>query len=122
MVRFDDGLIITNYHPVLYQGEWKFPVDVKNPQNIFVDCYYNFVLEAGHSMLVNSVPCITLGHGLKGPVVEHEYLGTDRILKDLELLEGWKQGEVLLNMNMVKRDPRTNLIVGINKTENLIKV
>jgi len=27
-------------------------------------------------MLVNGIHCITLGHQMKGAVVEHEYLGT----------------------------------------------
>ena len=71
MVKFENGLIITNYHPILMNDGWKFPVDVKMSEKIFVDKYYNFVLEQGHSLLVNDVCCITLGHGLKGPVLEH---------------------------------------------------
>ena len=26
MITFSSGLIITSYHPVVYEGEWKFPV------------------------------------------------------------------------------------------------
>jgi hypothetical protein len=44
MVRFPTGLIITNYHPVFYQGAWNFPCDIFNPEKIQVDKYYNFVL------------------------------------------------------------------------------
>ena len=44
MVEFDGGLIITNYHPVLHDGSWKFPVDVKASVKLYVDQYYNFVL------------------------------------------------------------------------------
>jgi hypothetical protein len=29
---------------------------------------------------------------MKGDVVEHEYLGTERIIKDLEKLNGWSDG------------------------------
>jgi hypothetical protein len=114
MVKFDNGLIITNYHPVIVNGQWKFPIDVKKAENIFVDNYYNFVLEKGHSMLVNDTFCITLGHGLKGAVVEHEYLGTDQVINDLMKLVGWTEGKVCIDNKMVKRDPRTNLIVGLS--------
>jgi hypothetical protein len=115
MVKFDSGLIITNYHPVLYEGSWRFPVDLKACEKFYVDQYYNFVLEEGHSMLVNDIYCITLGHGMKGPVLEHEYLGTERVIEDLESLDGWADGKVSVDFCMIKRDPRTNLIVGISK-------
>ena len=122
MVKFQSGLIITNYHPVLSKGEWKFPVDVKQSEKIYVDRYYNFVLEYGHSMLVNDMYCITLGHGMKGPVLEHEYLGTEKIVDDLKKLEGWNNGSVVIDFSKVKRDPRTNLIVRISNEEKLILV
>lgn len=113
MVKFNKGLIITNYHPILHKNDWRFPVDVKEPEHIFVDRYYNFVLEQGHSMLINEVYCITLGHEMEGPVIGHEYLGTKKVIDDLKKLEGWNDGKVILNRAMVKRDPRTSLIVGI---------
>lgn len=112
MVKFDDGLIITNYHPVLIENQWKFPIDLKPAEKIYVSKYYNFVLEEGHSLLVNGVHCISLGHGIKEDVAEHEYLGTEKVINDLERLDGWDEGEVNVNLNMVVRDPRTNLIVG----------
>lgn len=68
-------------------------------------------------MRVNDVYCITLGHGLKGPVLEHDYLGTEKIIDDLKRLDGWEEGKVSVDFSMVKRDPRTNLIVGISKQE-----
>ncbi len=71
------------------------------------------MLEEGHSLMVNGIHCISLGHGFKGDVVEHEYLGTEKIINDLEKLNGWSDGKVFLNVGMLKRDSRTNLIVGI---------
>jgi hypothetical protein len=114
MVKFSNGLIITNYHPVMHEGQWTFPVDVKASEKIYVNQYFNFVLEQGHSILVNDVFCITLGHGMKGPVLEHEYLGTSKIIDDLKTLEGWDEGRVTLDSKTLKRDSRTNLIVGIS--------
>jgi hypothetical protein len=51
---------------------------------------------------------------MKGPVLEHEYLGTSKIIDDLKTLEGWNEGRVALESTMLKRDSRTNLIVGIS--------
>jgi len=114
MVTFEDGLQITNYHPIFIENKWQFPVDVKESTKVFVDKYYNFVLENGHTMRVNGVDCITLGHGIKGDkVLEHEYLGTSAVLEDLGRLEGWSRGLVSISIGMVKRDPVSNLIVGI---------
>ena len=72
-------------------------------------------------MFVNDVYCITLGHGMKGAVLEHEYLGTERIIGDLKTLKGWDKGEVNVDFSMVKRDPRTNLIVGISREDEMIE-
>ena len=122
MVKFKNGLIITNYHPVWYEGNWRFPVDVKASEKFNVDRYYNFVLEENHSISVDGMYCITLGHGMKGPVLGHEYLGTERIIDDLKTLEGWEKGEVIVDSSMMKRDLRTNLIVGISREEELAAV
>jgi hypothetical protein len=40
-------------------------------------------------------------------------LGTDKIIDDLQRLRGWQVGEVVVAKDMVKRDPLSNLIVGI---------
>jgi len=48
-------------------------------------------------LLVNGLECATWGHGLKGdPVVEHEYFGSERILRDLEAMDGYAEGRVYL--------------------------
>lgn len=38
---------------------------------MYIDAYYNFVLQDGHSMIVNNIPCITLGHGFQENVAKH---------------------------------------------------
>ena len=62
MVHFNSGLIITKYHPIISEKEWKFPIDLKKSETMFITDFYNFVLEDGHSMIINDIPCITLGH------------------------------------------------------------
>ena len=69
MVTFENGLQITNYHPIFINNQWQFPVDVQPSQKTFIDKYYNFVLESGHTLKVNGIDCITLGHGVKGDKV-----------------------------------------------------
>jgi hypothetical protein len=64
IVQFNSGLIITKYHPVYLSGKWAFPIDEGTVINMYVEAYYNFVVEFGHSLVVNNIPCITLGHGL----------------------------------------------------------
>ena len=95
MVHFPSGLVITPYHPVKINGKWKFPTDIGQTLKSFVGEYFNFVLEDGHSMIVEGMECITLGHGLKNDVVaSHDYLGTSAIIEDLKHMEGWSNGSV----------------------------
>ena len=84
MITFPNGLSITSYHPIIYNKEWRFPIEVGTAKQVYVEAYYNFVLKNGTSLMVNQVPCISLGHGLKGEVAGHDYLGTDKVIKDLQ--------------------------------------
>lgn len=48
--------------------------------------------------------CVTLGHGFKSsPVIEHEYLGTDMIIKELKAHSSWKNEVV--EVGEFVRDP-----------------
>lgn len=55
IIKFESGLIITKYHPVLFNHIWTFPIDCGNLVKIFIDKYYNFVLQSGHIMKVNEI-------------------------------------------------------------------
>ena len=52
----------------------------------------------------------TLGHGLRGEIIGHEYFG-DRIIEDLKALDGYKNG--LVTTNGFKRNENTGLIDGL---------
>jgi len=39
--------------------------------------------------LVNGIHCISLGHGIEEDVARHEYLGTQKVIDDLEKFQGW---------------------------------
>ena len=40
--------------------------------------------------------CVTLGHGILGDVVGHEYWGTGAVISDLRRRDGWARGFVEL--------------------------
>lgn len=95
MIHFPRGLIITPYHPVRINKEWCFPTDIGREVKSYVTEYFNFVLENDHIMIVNGMECVSLGHGFKGsPVIEHEYLGTEKVIEDLKSYESWEAGKV----------------------------
>ena len=57
---------------------------------------YNFVLDKGHEVTIEGTECVTLGHGLEGPVVSHAYFGTSRVVDDLRAMRGWADGLVAI--------------------------
>jgi len=113
LTHLSNDLMITPYHPIQMNGKWQFPCDIsKRTVQMSVPAVYNVVLETDHILVVNGFNCVTLGHGFKGPVIEHPYFGTDKIIKDLEAMSGWISGHVTLDSGCV-RDSSTGLICGL---------
>jgi Hint-domain/von Willebrand factor type A domain/VWA / Hh protein intein-like/U-box domain len=96
MVKIED-FWITKKHPILLQNKWIHPGDLSR------DCSlkraYNLVLESHHTVLMgkNLIAAVTLCHGMTGDVVEHDYLGTNKIINDLSRFPGWEKGTVYIN-------------------------
>lgn len=65
LVRINDDLLITPWHPIFYSAKWVFPSKVGSLQRLHCDAVYNFVLERDHVMFIGGVPCVTLGHMLR---------------------------------------------------------
>ena len=66
-------------------------------------------------MTVNNMQCITLGHGIKGDkVAEHEYFGSEKIIKDLKQMPGWTEGLICLKEQAFTRNNVTHLVEGID--------
>lgn len=66
-------------------------------------------------MIVNGMECVSLGHGFTGSaVIEHEYLGTQKVIEDLKSYESWESGRV--DVAEFMRDPVSHRI-----TKMLIK-
>jgi len=126
------ALFATPWHPVRIGGAWCFPSQLANATLRSCPAVYNLVLEgtsqlgphagsqsngefqSNHpSMLVSGIECSVLGHGLTGPVVEHEFFGTHAIIEDLKRMPGWKSGLVELVPENYVRDPTTGRVCGL---------
>jgi len=113
MVLFNTGLGITPWHPIKISedsNEWVFPWQLDHICKVYVENYYNLVLESGHIAHLNGFCVATLGHNFtENEVIRHPYFGTEKVIEDLKKMEGWKDGFLLLE-NHPTRDPLTGLI------------
>jgi len=97
MCRLPGGLLITPWHPVCMPGSdaWCFPAHLHTAEAVFVKNVYNLVLDSQHSLLVDGVACVTLGHGIThDDVRSHAFFGTSAVLDFLSQLPGWDAGLV----------------------------
>lgn len=65
-VELQGGLLITPSHPIWLEQEqrWAKPKTLRAPHFRRCAAVYNFVLDSGHTAIVNGVRCVTLGHGI----------------------------------------------------------
>jgi uncharacterized protein YegL len=106
LVEFSNGLLVTPWHPIMIGDTWTFPCKVGQPYEREADAVYSFILDSGHIMKINGVPCITLGHYFEDPIVKHEYFGTNKVLNELKEFDqiGYANGLVNLTSKNIKRD------------------
>ena len=104
LIRFDDGLIITPWHPIKMKGapSWVFPIHVNASVNMVCPYVYSLILDKGHIVTINNINCITLGHNYKDDVIRHPYFGSQKIINDLKKMPGWKKGLILLKSGCLK--------------------
>ncbi len=95
-----NGVLLTPWHPIFHNGDWKFPAKIGAETRHDIDYIYNVVLEDnGHCIFINDVECITLGHGLTHhDVVDHDYFG-EKVLVDLKCSDGWEKGLVEIDQS-----------------------
>jgi hypothetical protein len=79
----NDEAFITEWHPIRINGEWEFPINkldcvIVNNLNLV----YNLILEEHHVVYLNGVEVVTLGHGFKGDVIEHDFFGNMNKIKE----------------------------------------
>ena len=93
---------VSRKHPLLVKKPGRVPVWAHaetfdhDQTNIRMLKCFNMVLDGGHVVEVSNsgIEAVTLGHGRTGGIVEHDYLGTNKIVNDLSKAPGWDQGFV----------------------------
>jgi Mg-chelatase subunit ChlD len=112
----------TAWHPVKMGEHWAFPADIGRIQTIHgPTTVYNFVLEQGHTLIVNGITACTLAHDFTGPVIGHSYFGkrepgVRHVLDDLEAHPDWPAG-LIHWAPQIHRDSKTGLITGMSATK-----
>ena len=76
-----------------------------------IDALYSFLVDGSFTVTVENYKCAVLGHGLKGPVIEHAFFGS-KITSELKKMRGWDKGHVLVSK--VTRNEE-GLIVGLEQ-------
>jgi hypothetical protein len=109
------SLKITPYHPIIHEGLWAFPIHIADNVVDVMKCpfLYTFVIRNRGSVVVDDHIFSTLGHGLSGDVIEHEFFGTDNVIQDLKIIPGYEEGLVCLEYGMFKRDPSSHKVCTI---------
>jgi len=115
--------MITPWHPIRLNGiQWIFPCSlVSSPTNIICDAVYSFALDKGHTIWINDIECITLGHDFKEDIVRHSYYGNQRVIEDLRILDEQQKctGFIEIQPKWMIRNKRTGLVNGIRQSQNI---
>ena len=118
----ESGGGITLWHPVRVNGAWVHPATIGRVERVRAPAIYNFVLESGHTVMMDGVEACTLAHDFTGDaVIEHAYFGKrvagqHNILDDLEKAPGWTAGYIHRSHLQVDYDPVTGHIRGVTAT------
>ncbi|KAJ1555656.1 hypothetical protein HK405_014971 [Cladochytrium tenue] len=116
------GLYITPTHPIRATGGWVYPHDAEGARDaavLDVTSVYSVLLEradgdgerASSIVLEGAFECVALAHGLTGAVVEHDYLGTERVARDVARLPGFAGGRA--RCGGLLRDSETGFAIGL---------
>lgn len=106
-----DNLVITPWHPIYVCGVWRFPADYEPSSNKFMENkVYTFILDKCHMIQINGVDACTLGHNFKGPVIAHEFYGTNLVVNDLKKFPDYTKGLVELSDNNIICDNRDQVV------------
>lgn len=95
MSCLDSGLMITPYHPIKYNNEWVFPANIEMIEEVECSVIYNLILDTYHTVLINNIECITLGHGFVfNDIVKHDFYGTQKVINNLSKMKGFVGGDL----------------------------
>jgi hypothetical protein len=110
-----NDMLISPYHPIFLFNKWVFPATEFKIHKRFIESYYNIVLESDDTIIINSIPVITLGHNLNtNEITKHDYYGSNKIRDDLKIIESYNEGLIECKMIKTIRCPKTNNVIKIN--------
>lgn len=81
------------------------------------EAMYDFVLDNTHTININGIICVTLGHNFTENVVKHEYFGSQKVVYDIHKLS--VNGYATITRDFFTRSTTTNQINGIIKPVKL---
>jgi len=111
-IIIDYNLEITPWHPIYMNNEWIFPNKCKIRRTLKNRLVYNFILDSKHMININGIDCCTLGHGFTGPVIQHEFYGTQRVIDDFKKFNTYTLGIIDMTKSNVLYDFSGNEIIG----------
>jgi hypothetical protein len=113
MCHYDNKLWITPWHPIRINNNWHHPNNFKPSENIFIQVVYNMMLRDVHIIEVNGIQSSTLGHGLKGSIIEHSFFGNqDKIIDSINKQDGFSNGKpIFKNLGIIKNS-ESNEVIG----------
>lgn len=120
LIKINNDLSITPYHPIKINNEWIFPINVfeslNNSKMMEYNTLYNFILDIKSrkklsGMIIGGVECATLGHGIEDTdIISHPFFGTNNIINNLKKSKTYDLGWVIITSEDIIRDVTTNLI------------
>jgi hypothetical protein len=64
---------------------------------------------------INNIIACTFGHTIKGPVIEHEFYGTEEVIKDLKKMSGWARGYINISSEIQITNKHGQIIGYVNE-------
>lgn len=86
--------LVTHWHPVFTGENWAFPKNISKKEYIHEGYVFNLVLDSKHIIQGESGNYVTLGHNLQDEVTKHDFFGTQKVINNLKIMNGWEEGRV----------------------------
>ena len=111
MVKFDNGLVITPWHPIYYNDAWVFPTLINPCEPVYCARYLTLVLDNHHIAIVNKTPVITLASQFKTSMLNHPYYSTNNVIDSLKKHDNYNKQHIQVDIDSVKFIRDNNNIV-----------
>ena len=110
IVTLENGLEITEWHPIYYDNQWVYPNSIAKPIYQPCESVFSLVLDTNHIVIINGIRCICLGHDYTNGILRHDYFGSSKVIDDLSIMPGWAEGKIVITAGSLQTDLVTGLI------------